>query len=123
MIVAVDTVLPGPEREVLALLAESGLGYDAIAELLGVGRLDVAALAAAGRLRLAGVASVDGACRAQLPRLAGEIDGEHVEVAAHPAGCEVCAAALSAMRAADAAYRQQAPRPMPGALRNRLLGN
>ena len=55
--------------EVLALLAESGLGYDGIAALLGVTRADVGGLAAAARLRLAG-AEGEG-CRAQLPRLAG----------------------------------------------------
>ena len=57
MIASVHTAnaaLPGPEREVLALLAESGLGYDGIAALLGVTRADVGALggrgaAAAGR--------------------------------------------------------------------------
>ena len=72
MIASVHTAnaaLPGPEREVLALLAESGLGYDGIAALLGVTRADVGALAAAARLRLAG-AEAEG-CRAQLPRLAG----------------------------------------------------
>ena len=116
MIAAVDTVLPGPEREVLALLAESGLDYDAIAELLGVTRLDVAALAAAGRLRLAGVTPPE-ACRSQLPRLAGLIDGEPVAVARHPADCATCAQTLHAMRAADAHYRSAAPAPMPEALR------
>jgi len=119
MIAAVDTVLPGPEREVLALLAESGLGYDAIAELLGIGRLDVATLAATGRLRLAGFTPAAG-CRAQLPRLAGLVDGEPVTVADHPAGCATCAEALHALRAADADYRSQAPAPMPEALRRQF---
>jgi len=120
MIATVDTVLPGPEREVLALLAESELGYDAIAELLGVGRVDVAALAAAGRLRLAGVAHVDEACRPQLPHLAALIDGERVDAPDHADGCPTCAAALAAMRAADADYRARRPGPMPEALRRRL---
>ena len=73
---AANAALPGPEREVLALLAESGLGYDGIAELLGVRRIDVAALAAAARLRLAGAAAER--CRPHLPHLAGVIDGERV---------------------------------------------
>ena len=105
MIASVHTAnaaLPGPEREVLALLAESGLGYDGIAELLGITRTDVGALAAAARLRLAG-AEAEG-CRAQLPRLAGLIDGEVLASPAHPADCAAGPAAEEAMRRADAAY-------------------
>lgn len=120
MIAAVDTVLPGPEREVLALLAESGLDYDLIAELLGVTRVDVADLAAAGRLRLAGAVAPPEPCRTQLPRLAGLIDGEAVMAPVHAGDCATCAATLAAMRAADAEYRARRPAPMPEALRRRL---
>ena len=66
--------LPGPEREVLALLAESGLGYDGIGELLGVDRGGVAAIAARARLRLAGAVAPAG-CRAHVAALAARIDG------------------------------------------------
>ena len=114
MIASVHTAnaaLPGPEREVLALLAESGLGYDGIAALLGVTRADVGALAAAARLRLAG-AEGEG-CRAQLPRLAGLIDGEVLAAPDHPAGCPACAVAEEAMRRADAAYRAWQPPKRP----------
>ncbi|MDA0182831.1 hypothetical protein OJ997_21140 [Solirubrobacter phytolaccae] len=117
-----DTALPGPEREVLALLAESGLGYDGIAELLGVTRLDVATLAATARLRLARATPVPEACRAQLPHLASRIDDERIDQPAHPDGCASCAAALAAMRAADAAYRADRPPLMPDAVRHRLNG-
>ena len=116
MIATVDTALPGPEREVLALLAESGLGYDGIAELLGVRRVDVAALAAAARLRLADAAPVPERCRAQLPHLAGVIDGESVPAPPHT-DCPTCATTLAAMRAADAEYRARRPAPMPDAVR------
>ena len=52
---SVNAALPGPEREVLALLVESGLGYDGIGQLLGIDRVGVASIAARARLRLAGV--------------------------------------------------------------------
>ena len=97
--------------EVLALLAESGLGYDGIAALLGVTRADVGGLAAAARLRLAG-AEGEG-CRAQLSRLAGLIDGEVLAAPDHPAGCPACAVAEEAMRRADAAYRAWQPPKRP----------
>ena len=75
MIASVNASLKGPEREVLALLAESGLGYAGIAELLGLDRVGVAEIAARARLRLAGVEVASG-CREHLPRLAARIDGE-----------------------------------------------
>ncbi|MBE2318623.1 hypothetical protein DVA67_021775 [Solirubrobacter sp. CPCC 204708] len=112
MIAAVHTAnaaLPGPEREVLALLAESGFGYDGIAELLGITRADVGELAASARLRLAEAPPVPEPCRAQLPRLAGMIDSEVLPAPDHGAGCASCAAALDAMRRADAAYRAWQP--------------
>jgi hypothetical protein len=96
--------LPGPEREVLALLAESGLGYAAIGELLGIDRDGVAEIAARGRVRLAGVEVPEG-CRAHLPRLAARIDDEAF---AAPA-CPHCADVVDALRAADAAYRAEVP--------------
>ena len=106
--------LPGPEREVLALLAESGLGYAAIGELLGVDAATVAAIAGRARLRLAGV-EAPAACAARVPWLAAGVDGERLEDAgaSHPAGCEDCAALQAAMREADAAYRAWASAPMP----------
>jgi hypothetical protein len=121
---AANAALPGPEREVLALLAESGLGYDGIAELLGVRRIDVAALAATARLRIAGAAAPPERCLPHLPHLAGVIDGERVPAAdpAHVAACEHCAAALAAMRGADADYRNWQIGPMPEAVRSRLHG-
>lgn len=115
---AANAALPGPEREVLALLAESGLGYAGVGDLLGITREDVAALAASARLRLAG-AEIAAACRPQLPRLAGLIDGERVDAPPHEPGCPACASALEAMRTADAAYRAWDPGPMPEHLRKR----
>lgn len=119
---AANAALPGPEREVLALLAESGLGYDGIAELLGLTGVDVAALAAAARLRLAGGAPVPERCREQLPHLAGLIDGEPITARdpLHVGGCPTCARTLAVMREADADYRAWQPAPMPPALRRRL---
>ena len=99
-------VMTGPEREVLALLAESGFGYAGVAELLGVTRGDVAALAGAGRLRLAGW-SLPEACLPQLARLACVIDGEVVAVPRHHARCPACAAALGVMRRAHEQYKSQ----------------
>jgi hypothetical protein len=116
MIPSVNAALPGPEREVLALLAESWLGYAGIAELLGLDRAGVAEIAARARLRLAGV-EVAGGCREHLSRLAARIDGEdpgEVEPA-----CPRCAGTLEAMRAADAAYRAWDPGEMPAELRER----
>jgi hypothetical protein len=106
---AANAALPGPEREVLALLAESGLGYDGVAELMGLTPAAVGSLAATARLRLAEAAPVPERCRPQLPRLAGLIDGETLAAPNHPARCPDCAAAEEAMRRADAAYRAWQP--------------
>src|SRR5215218_3584903 len=95
--------LPGPEREVLALVVESGLGYAEIGALLGIDAPAVAAIAAPGRLRLArgAVPRLDDACVAELPLLAAQIDGAPAGGSAHGEGCAVCRANLAAMRAAD----------------------
>jgi hypothetical protein len=118
---AANAALPGPEREVLALLAGSGLGYARIGELLGIGPHAVAEIAARARLRLAGLAPGDlpDACRARLPHQAGRLDGEAVPAPdpAHPVSCPACANALEAMRGADAAYRAWEPAAMPDVLR------
>jgi hypothetical protein len=127
---AANAALPGPEREVLALLAESGFGYARIGELLGVGPEVVAEIAARARLRLAALTPADlpGACRAQLPHQAGRIDGETVPSPdpAHPASCRLCSDTFEAMRAADAAYRAWEPAGLPddvrADLRARLAG-
>jgi len=116
MIASVNASLQGPEREVLALLAESGLGYAGIAELLGIDRAGVAEIAARARLRLAGV-EVASACREHLPRLAARIDGE--DLGGPERACPHCADALEAMRAADAAYRAWDPGELPAELRER----
>ena len=123
---AANAALPGPEREVLALLAESGFGYAAVGELLGLRPDAVAALAADARLRLATGApdDVPDACRAQLPHLVATIDGEALASPdpAHLSTCPVCADALAAMRAAAAAYDAWRPPGMPDAVRARLRG-
>jgi hypothetical protein len=118
---AANAALPGPEREVLALLTESGFGYATIGELLGVGSHAVAEIAGRARLRLAALTPADlpDACRAQLPHQAGRIDGEAVPSPdpTHPASCPVCIKALEAMRAADTAYRAWEPAGMPDDVR------
>ena len=113
--------LPGPEREVLALLVESGLGYDQIGALLGIDAAAVAAIAARARLRLIGgsVPRLDAACVAELPLLAARIDGAAPGGSAHGDRCPVCRANLDAMRTADAEYRAWCSAPMPDALRER----
>ena len=113
--------LPGPEREVLALLVESGLGYEEIGGLLGVDAAAVAAIAARARLRLArgSVPRLDAACTAELPLLAARIDGAAPGSSAHGEECAVCRANLDAMRAVDAEYRAWCSAPMPEALRER----
>jgi hypothetical protein len=116
MIASVNADLPGPEREVLALLAESGLGYAGIAELLGIDRASVAAIAACARLRLAGVEVASG-CREHLAGLAARIDGE--DLGGPELACPRCAGTLEAMRVADAAYRAWDPGEMPTELRER----
>jgi hypothetical protein len=116
MIASVNAGLQGPEREVLALLAESGLGYAGIAELLGIDRAGVAEIAARARLRLAGV-EVAAGCHGHLARLAARIDGE--DLGGPERSCPHCASALEAMRAADAAYRAWDPGEMPPELRER----
>ena len=122
--VAANAALPGPEREVLALLAESGFGYAGIGELLGLRPEAVAELAAGARLRLAGSGpgELPDACRAQLPHLAATIDGEAIASPdpAHLSSCPACANAREAMRAAAAAYDAWRPPGMPDELRSRL---
>ena len=111
--------LPGPEREVLALLVESGLGYDGIGELLGIDRVGVASIAARARLRLAGVTAPEG-CRGHVAALAARIDGE--ALASPDPGCPACGSLLDAMRAAQAVYRGWEPGEMPAELRARIRG-
>ena len=113
----VHAALPGPEREVLALLVESGLGYDGIGRLLGVDRAGVAAIAARARLRLAGVEAPSG-CREHVAALAARLDGE--DVASPDPGCPSCPALLQAMREADAAYRAWEPGALPEDMRARI---
>jgi len=111
--------LPGPEREVLALLAESGLGYEEIGALLGIDAAAVAGIAARGRLRLArgAVPRLGAACDAELPLLAAQVDGAAPGGSAHGEACAVCRANLDAMRAADVEYRAWSAAPMPEAVR------
>ncbi len=113
--------LPGPEREVLALLVESGLGYEDIGALLGIDAPAVAAIAARARLRLAGgaVPGLEPDCLAELPFLAARIDGVAPGGSGHGERCRVCRANLDAMRAADVEYRAWCSAPMPDALRER----
>jgi hypothetical protein len=114
--------LPGPEREVLALLAESGFGYAEIGKLLGVDARTVAEIAARARLRLAREALPELAepCAEELPYLAARIDGEALASSdrEHGARCLVCRGNLEAMRIADASYRAWAPARMPEQLRD-----
>jgi hypothetical protein len=114
---SVNAALPGPEREVLALLVESGLGYDGIGQLLGIDRVGVASIAARARLRLAGV-KPPSRCRDHVAHLAARIDGE--DVASPEPLCAACPGLLEAMRAADAAYRAWEPGAMPAAVRSRI---
>ena len=111
--------LPGPEREVLALLVESALGYEEIGALLGVDAPAVAAIAARARLRMArgAVPRLEDACVAELPLLAAQIDGAAPGGSAHGERCAVCRANLDAMRAVDAEYRAWCSAPMPEPLR------
>jgi hypothetical protein len=115
--------LPGPEREVLALLAESGFGYARIGELLGVEASAVAEIAALGRLRLALDAVPDLAppCADALPHLAACVDGETLagSDSDHGTRCLACRRNLDAIRAADAAYRAWIPAGMPDRVRDR----
>jgi hypothetical protein len=112
--------LPGPEREVLALLAESGLGYAGIGALLGIDAPAVAAIAARARLRLAwgDVPELAPDCVAELPFLAAQIDDAATAGSAHGERCAACRANLAAMRAADADYRAWCTGPMPDELRS-----
>jgi hypothetical protein len=114
---SVSAGLPGPEREVLALLVESGLGYDGIGKLLGIDRDGVASIAARARLRLAGV-EPPARCRGHVAALAGRIDGE--DAASPDPDCPSCPGLLEAMRAADAAYRAWEPGALPAEVRSRI---
>jgi sigma-70-like protein len=113
--------LPGPEREVLALLSESAFGYAEIGELLGVETRTVAEIAARARLRLARETLPELAepCARELPYLAARIDGEALASSnpQHGSRCLVCRGNLDAMRIADAAYRAWVPAQMPDQLR------
>jgi sigma-70-like protein len=113
--------LPGPEREVLALLSESAFGYAEIGELLGVETRTVAEIAARARLRLARetLPELDEPCARELPYLAARIDGEALASSnpQHGSRCLVCRGNLDAMRIADAAYRAWVPAQMPDQLR------
>jgi sigma-70-like protein len=114
--------LPGPEREVLALLSDSGFGYAEIGELLGVGARTVAEIAARARLRLAKetLPELPEPCAKELPYLAARIDGEALASSdrEHGKRCLVCRGNLDAMRIADAGYRAWAPAQMPDRLRD-----
>jgi len=116
--------LPGPEREVLALLADSGLGYARVGELMGVDARTIGGIAARARLRLAHgrLPDLPAACLEELQYLTAGIDGEALGSAdrEHPRGCPVCRESLDAMRAADAAYRAWMPGAMPDALHDRI---
>jgi hypothetical protein len=116
--------LPGPEREVLALLADSGLRYARVGELLGVDARTIAEIAARARLRLAHgrLPELPPACLEELPYLAAGIDGDALGPAdrEHPRDCPVCRENLDAMRAADAAYRAWMPGTMPDGLHDRI---
>jgi hypothetical protein len=118
--------LPGPEREVLALLAESGLGYGRIGELMGVDGRTIAQIAARARLRLANgrLPELPPACLDELPYLAAGVDNDALASAdrEHARGCPVCRENLDAMRAADAAYRAWMPGAMPDRIRAQIQG-
>ena len=122
---AVNAALPGPEREVLALLAEDELGYEEISWVLGIATGDVAALGGSGRLRMARALGLDaseapgGPGHLDLGRLSASIDGDDRD-AGHLRSCPPCRRLHVAMRAADRIYRNWASAPMPDAVRWRV---
>lgn len=121
------------EREALALAGEAGLGYDEVADVLGIAADQVGHVVAAARLRIADglrhtalVPSLDDACWDNAALVAAQLDDQDLadgDGAArdHGAACARCAQARAAQVHAAREYRAWQAQQPSLALRERTL--